>query len=99
METVMGKKKVAAAFDEDELQSQQAQEVRAENRRPRMSAVEKLLYSRDDASYALSMSRRSVDYLIAGKKLETRRIGSRRLITAESIRRFASGNHFESVAS
>jgi hypothetical protein len=99
METVMGKKKVAAAFDEDDPQLQQAKEVRAENGRPRTSAVEKLLYSRDDASYALSMSRRSVDYLIAGKKLETRRIGSRRLITAESIRRFASGNHFESVAS
>jgi hypothetical protein len=95
----MGKRKTTAALEENDTQAETGPEVNGRKRGERISAVEKLLYSRNDASYALSMSKRSVDYLIAGKKLETRRIGSRRLITAESIRRFASGNHFESVAS
>jgi hypothetical protein len=95
----MGKRNTTATFEENDTQAVTGPEVNGRKRRERMSTVEKLLYSRNDASYALSMSKRSVDYLIAGKKLETRRIGSRRLITAGSIRRFASGNHFESVAS
>jgi excisionase family DNA binding protein len=67
-------------------------------RRPR-AAAEKLLYSKADAAYALSLSKRSIDYLISGKKLEARRIGNRVLIPAESVRRFARENHFDSVAS
>jgi len=37
--------------------------------------IEKLLYSREDAAAALSISIRSVDYLIAEGKVTTRRIG------------------------
>jgi hypothetical protein len=61
--------------------------------------VEKLLYSRKDAAFALSLSMRSIDYLIAGKHLLTRRIGNRILIPADEIRRFARANHFGSIAS
>ncbi len=85
--------------NDQELQTRRLEEVNSEKRRPRAATVEKLLYSKADAAYALSLSKRSIDYLISGKKLETRRIGSRVLIPAESIRRFARANHFDSVAS
>ncbi len=82
-----------------ELQTSQLEELKSEKRRPRTATVEKLLYSKADAAYALSLSKRSIDYLISGRKLETRRIGSRVMIPAESVRRFARANHFDSVAS
>jgi hypothetical protein len=44
----------------------------------------RLLYSREDAAYQLSISVRSVDYMIAGRKIDTRRIGSRILIPTTS---------------
>jgi len=58
----------------------------------------KLLLTRHDAAFALSLSVRSIDYLIASGKVTTRRIGSRVLVTADSVRRFAASNHYESVA-
>ena len=95
----MGNKKANAGFDENDPQKPEVQEGKVKKHPQPTSSVEKLLYSKKDAAYALSMSPRSVDYLIAGKKLQTRRIGSRVLIPAESIRRFARSDHFESVAS
>jgi excisionase family DNA binding protein len=53
----------------------------------------KLLLSREEAAEALSISVRSLDYLIAEKKLPTRRIGSRVLIPAADLRRFARCDH------
>jgi len=47
--------------------------------------IEKLLYSREDAAAALSISIRSVDYLIAEGKMTTRRIGRKILIPAGDI--------------
>ena len=41
---------------------------------------EKLLLSREAAAAVLSISRRSLDYLIANKAISVRRIGSRVLI-------------------
>jgi excisionase family DNA binding protein len=67
--------------------------------RPQPATVEKLLYSKEEAAYALGLSKRSIDYLISGRKLETRRIGSRVLIPADSLHKFARANHFDSVAS
>lgn len=61
--------------------------------------VEKLLYSRRDAAEALSLSIRSVDYLITTGRLSTRRVGSKILIPAGAIRRFAKEDHPESVRS
>lgn len=49
--------------------------------------VEKLLYSRKDAAYALSVSLRSVDTMISNKILTTRRFGGRVLIPAQDVRR------------
>ena len=50
---------------------------------------------RGNAARQLSISVRSLDYLIAGKLLETRRIGRKVLVTRASLVRFASGNHYE----
>jgi excisionase family DNA binding protein len=49
--------------------------------------VAKLLYSRHEAAYALGVSVRSVDYLIANKKLLVRRLGGRVLIPVSEVRR------------
>lgn len=54
----------------------------------------RLLYDRKEAARQLSISVRSLDYLIAGKQLETRRIGRKVLVTHASLVRYASGNHF-----
>lgn len=56
--------------------------------------VEKLLYSRQEAAAALGISRRSIDYYIAGGEIRTVRIGSRVLIPASELRKFASKNHY-----
>lgn len=54
----------------------------------------KLLYSKKDSAFALSISVRAVDYFIAQKKLRTVRIGRRVLIPVSSLREFAKANHF-----
>jgi hypothetical protein len=57
-------------------------------------AVERLLYDRKEAARQLSISVRSLDYIIAAKGLDTRRIGRKVLVTRASLVRYASGNHF-----
>jgi excisionase family DNA binding protein len=49
--------------------------------------MEKLLVSILDAATALSVGRTTVYELIGTGQLETRKMGRRRLITAESLRR------------
>jgi excisionase family DNA binding protein len=61
--------------------------------------VEKLLYSRRDAAEALSLSVRSIDYLITTNRLASRRVGGKILIPASAVRRFAREDHPESVRS
>jgi excisionase family DNA binding protein len=63
------------------------------------ATVEKLLYSRRDAAEALSISIRSVDYLIERGDLPTKRIGKKVLIPAADLRRFARGDHPEALRS
>jgi hypothetical protein len=56
--------------------------------------VERFLYSVPDAGVALGgLSERSIRYLIHKGDLQTRRSGSRTLITRESIRRYACMDH------
>ena len=59
----------------------------------RQERVEKLLYDRRSAADALSISLRSLDYLLAGKQLRFRRIGKKVLVPAAELRRFASADH------
>jgi len=49
----------------------------------------KLLYSRKEASQALSLSLRTIDQLIAKNKIQIRRSGSRVLVLAESLNKYA----------
>ena len=55
--------------------------------------VEKLLYSRRDAARALSLSVRSIDYVIYTGRIPTRRVGGKILIYVTDIRRFAKADH------
>ena len=55
--------------------------------------VAKLLYSRRDAAFALSISVRSLDYLIANQKLPVRKIGKKVLVPAGSLTSFAAMDH------
>jgi len=59
--------------------------------------IQKLLYDRKAGAWALSVSTRSLDYLVASGALETRRIGRKVLITAASLKRYAAANHFGPV--
>jgi hypothetical protein len=55
----------------------------------------KLLYDRRSASHALSISLRSLDYLISGRQLATRRLGKKIMISHETLVKFCRGDHFE----
>jgi hypothetical protein len=57
----------------------------------------RLLYDRRAAALQLSISVRSLDYLIAGKKLGTRRIGKKVLVPRSELIRFARADHPEPV--
>ena len=63
-----------------------------------MDQLQKLLYDRKSAAYALSVSVRTVDYGLASGVFETRRIGRKVLITAASLKKFAATNHFGPVS-
>ena len=54
---------------------------------------DKLLLSRQEAAARLSISQRSLDYLVATKALSVRRIGSRVLVPLQDLQRFASADH------
>ena len=51
--------------------------------------TEKLLFSRREAAELLSVSLRQIDILLADGRLETQRIGRRRLISKEALDEFA----------
>jgi hypothetical protein len=57
--------------------------------------VTKLLYSRRDAAFALSISVRSLDYLIGNKKLSTRKLGKKIMIPHGELVKFARADHSE----
>lgn len=54
-----------------------------------------MLYSRREAAEMLSISVRTLDYLISQRQIETRHIGRKLLIPHDSLRRFASADHPE----
>jgi hypothetical protein len=59
------------------------------NRPARHVEIEKLLYSVEDAAFALSLSPRVIRYMIGRKELQVRKIGARKLIPAAEVRRFS----------
>lgn len=54
---------------------------------------EPILISRREAAKALSISLRKLDYLIAAKEIQCRRIGGRTLIPITALKHFASRDH------
>jgi hypothetical protein len=59
----------------------------------------RLLYSRKEAARQLSISIRSLDYLISGKAFKTRRLGKKILIPHGELVRFASSSHYGPMSS
>jgi excisionase family DNA binding protein len=58
-----------------------------------MQATEKVLYTKREAAHLLSISLRSLDYLIFSQQLPARRIGRRVLVHRDSIDQFARRDH------
>jgi len=58
----------------------------------------KILASRGEAAQMLSISQRALDYLIATRRLPTRRIGGRDLIPVSEFRKYARTDHLERIA-
>ena len=53
----------------------------------------RLLVGRREAAELLSISQRALDYLLANKQLQARRVGGRVLIPMSELRRFARADH------
>lgn len=58
-----------------------------------MPETEKLLYTKREAAQLLSISVRSLDYLIFNGELAARRIGRRALIPRDALEQFAQLDH------
>jgi excisionase family DNA binding protein len=63
-----------------------------------VAPMDKLLVSQEEAAQLLSISKRSVEYLVATRQLPTRRIGTRALIPIEEVRKFARFDHPDRMA-
>jgi hypothetical protein len=61
------------------------------------TSAPRLLYDRKEAARQLSISVRSLDYLIGQRKLITRRLGKKVLVPHAELVRFASANHYEPI--
>jgi excisionase family DNA binding protein len=59
----------------------------------------KLLVSREEAAAMVSLSVRSIDYLLASKELPFRKIGTRTMIPVSALQNFARMHHPERIAS
>lgn len=62
-------------------------------RRATMPIEERLLVDRRNAAQYLSISQRSLDYLLAHGELAMRRIGTRTLIPLAELKKFAGFDH------
>jgi excisionase family DNA binding protein len=78
-------------------------EFRGDGKKPpqrvTIAPEDKLLVSREEAAQMLSISQRGLDYLVASKRLPTRRIGGRVLIPVAELRKYARCDHPERIVS
>ena len=72
---------------------------RKSSQRVTVAPENKLLVSREEAAQLLSISQRALDYLVASRRLPTRRIGGRVLILVVDLRKYARGDHPERIVS
>ena len=89
-------------FERGELKlSPQEPVFKAGHRKPpqrvAIAPEDKLLVSREEAAQLLSISQRGLDYLVASKRLPTRRIGGRVLIPVADLRKYAHCDHPERI--
>jgi hypothetical protein len=86
-----------------EIQKAKAARPRQGKRKPLAKVAvpldAKLLVGRKEAAARLSLSVRSVDYLMANRQLKFKRIGGRVLIAVPKLERFAQIDHPERIAS
>lgn len=59
---------------------------------------DRILVGRREAARMLSISQRSIDYLVANRQLNVRRIGGRVLIPVNELRRYARADHPKPLA-
>jgi hypothetical protein len=57
----------------------------------------RMLYDRKEAARQLSISIRSLDYIIGNREIAVRRIGKKVLIPYGELVRYAKGNHYGSI--
>lgn len=57
------------------------------------SPIQKILYDRKSAAFALSISTRSLDYLTANRQLEFTRLGKKTMYSHTTLVRFSRSNH------
>jgi excisionase family DNA binding protein len=62
-----------------------------------MDTTQKVLLSKKEAAQALSISLRSLEYLIARKVLPIRRIGKRVLVPVAALYQFARRDHADPI--
>ncbi len=60
---------------------------------PSNTPVQKLLYDRKSSAFALSISMRSLDYLLANKRLSTLKLGKKVMVSHGELVRFSRSNH------
>lgn len=60
-------------------------------------ATFKLLYNRAESAAILSLSPRSVDYLIADGRLEAKRVGGRVLVSFQALQAFANSDQTSEI--
>ena len=60
---------------------------------PSVPPPQKILFSKKEAAYLLSISLRKLDYLIAQRQLVVRKIGTKVLIPKTALIEFSKGDH------
>lgn len=91
-------------FDRDGLKAQPKRagaEFRVDRKKlpqqVNIAPEDRLLVSREEAAQLLSISQRGLDYLVASKRLPTKRIGGRVLIPVTDLRKYARCDHPENI--
>ena len=94
--------------DMETIDSQDSPNVQRPCREPRLkhrisrpssdTPLPRLLYSRDESAYQLSLSVRAIDYMIAQGRIRVRRIGGRILIPHSELLRIARTDQIEPIA-
>ena len=55
--------------------------------------LQPLLYSKKNAAFLLSLSVRTIDYLIVRKELRAMKVGGRVMISSDELQRFIKRDH------